>query len=605
MPTVPLYPPHPDRGQGLENNPNSLPQLLQTPSGLAILELQGTINVPLADETAADNSDTSTAATEVGRVVFPDYQPNNPNESNAWMKRVHLYIGRHQRLTGEVKKLTSPLAVIRRKQTPGEDPSISGTEELEITEIIYYKMLFSSRPEPKVFVQSATSLAYGTALSLFLFVIWAILVSIRNAYFHPLSKFPGPKSAAATPIPFVKNLIKGDMVTWVMGLHAKYGEVVRVTPDELSFITPSAWQDIYTTKPQLPKCEKGVVKLPNGVPNLSAETVTEEHTRQRKILSYAFSERALREQEDILKRYTDLLITKLHEQMPSTEKPSATLDITQWYNYTTFDTVGDLCFNEPFHSLDNSADHLWVQAIFRGLKFGMLLSAFQQLPPMPALVNWLMPQSLKKKGDEHWDWLRQKIARRIETKTKRPDFMTYILDNNKGVGKMSRGEIESNADLLVIAGSETSATTSASSTYYFLTNPAMYERLREEVLGAFKSMDEITVSAAARLPYLRAVITEALRLHPSVAISLPRLVDRPGVVISGHEVPVGTMVGVPPKTMFRSPNNFVDSNSYVPERWLPDADPKYDADRKEAHEPFMVGPRNCIGRPYAEDIYQA
>lgn len=65
------------------------------------------------------------------------------------MKRVHLYVGRHQRLTGEVKKLPSPLALIRRKNLTEDvsDPA-SATEELEIAEIVYYKLLFSSRPEP-------------------------------------------------------------------------------------------------------------------------------------------------------------------------------------------------------------------------------------------------------------------------------------------------------------------------------------------------------------------------------------------------------------------------------------------------------------------------
>ena len=49
--------------------------------------------------------------------------------------------------------------------------------------------------------------------------------------------------------------------------------------------------------------------------------------------------------------------------------------------------------------------------------------------------------------------------------------------------------------------------------------------------------------------------------------------------------------------MTRSPLNFVEPNSFIPERWLPDADPKFDADRKDAQEPFMVGPRNCLGKP--------
>lgn len=331
----------------------------------------------------------------------------------------------------------------------------------------------------------------------------------------------------------------GDMVPWVMGLHSKYGEVVRIMPDELSFISPSAWQDIYTTKPQLPKVSKGVFKSYNGVPSLATETVTEKHTRQRRILSHAFSERALREQEDILKKYTDLLIAKLHEQVASTEKPSAQLNIAAWYTFTTFDTIGDLCFNDPFHSLENEADHPWVASVWDGLKFGILSSASDYFPPLPVFVRRLMPQSVRDKAKQHFSWSQEKMTRRIKNKTSRPDFMTYILGNNEGEEKMTRDEIDSNAAFLILAGSETSAVTSSSSTYYMLKNPAVYERLKKEVRDAFTLMNDITVAATAKLPYLHAVISEALRLHAPGAVAVPRLVDRPGVVVSGHEIPVG------------------------------------------------------------------
>ena len=148
MPAVPIHPPHPHRDEVLKHGCNPLPQLLQTPSGLAILELQGTINIPLANEDDTRNADSSTSATAVGSVAFPDYQPDDPTGSTSWMKRVHLYIGRHQRLTGEVKKLSSPLAIIRRKPRSENAPLPHENEELEIAEIIYYKMLFSTRPEP-------------------------------------------------------------------------------------------------------------------------------------------------------------------------------------------------------------------------------------------------------------------------------------------------------------------------------------------------------------------------------------------------------------------------------------------------------------------------
>lgn len=61
----------------------------------------------------------------------------------SWMRRVHLYVGQHQRLTGEVKKLPKAIAVIRKRET---EPTQE--EELEIAEVVYYKIVFSSRPEP-------------------------------------------------------------------------------------------------------------------------------------------------------------------------------------------------------------------------------------------------------------------------------------------------------------------------------------------------------------------------------------------------------------------------------------------------------------------------
>lgn len=81
----------------------------------------------------------------VGKLVFPLYSPTDPPENTAWMKRVHMYVGKHQRLTGEVKKLPKPLAIIRRKPGTSEE---QGQEELEIAEIIRHKIIFSSRPEP-------------------------------------------------------------------------------------------------------------------------------------------------------------------------------------------------------------------------------------------------------------------------------------------------------------------------------------------------------------------------------------------------------------------------------------------------------------------------
>lgn len=119
-------------------HPSPLPQLLQTPSGLALLELQGTFNTPAPDGAGDDD------AVPIGRLDFPDYRPDSVTfdpSSTAWTRRVYMYVGQHQRLTGEVKRLPRALGVVRRRGG-GEG------DELEIVEVVRHKIVFSSRPEP-------------------------------------------------------------------------------------------------------------------------------------------------------------------------------------------------------------------------------------------------------------------------------------------------------------------------------------------------------------------------------------------------------------------------------------------------------------------------
>jgi chromosome transmission fidelity protein 8 len=142
MPTIPIHPPSATVMDPQASNP--LPQLLQTPSGLALLELQGTIHVPTpsAEEMDMDNAEYK-IDTPVGRLVFPQYSPTNPASDLGWMKRVYLYIGKNQRMTGEVKKLPKAMGIMR-KRTGQEGKQ----EELEIVEIVRHKIVFSNRPEP-------------------------------------------------------------------------------------------------------------------------------------------------------------------------------------------------------------------------------------------------------------------------------------------------------------------------------------------------------------------------------------------------------------------------------------------------------------------------
>ena len=97
------------------------------------------------------NEPNDNAETKIGRLVFPvlPSSTTGQDKDDRWMKAVYLYVGHHQRLTGEVKKLAKPLAVIRRRQPrQNAEPDDAEHEDLEIAEIVHYKILFSSRPEP-------------------------------------------------------------------------------------------------------------------------------------------------------------------------------------------------------------------------------------------------------------------------------------------------------------------------------------------------------------------------------------------------------------------------------------------------------------------------
>lgn len=128
--TIPLAPPDPERKCSV----NRLPQLIQTPSGLAFLELQGTFKLP---ETEGQER------TPIGTIHFPNYKPGQDEGDTSWMKKVYMYVDRGMRLMGQVKKLETPVAVVRRSQRAEK-----AGEALEVVEILKYKLLFSDRPEP-------------------------------------------------------------------------------------------------------------------------------------------------------------------------------------------------------------------------------------------------------------------------------------------------------------------------------------------------------------------------------------------------------------------------------------------------------------------------
>lgn len=103
------------------------------------------------------------------------------------------------------------------------------------------------------------------------------------------------------------------------------------------------------------------------------------------------------------------------------------LFITQWLNFFTMDTISDLAFGESFACLERGEYHEWVRTLFRFLKYMSLGAAPRYYPTLEFFLMKLMPKSVMKGQKKHMQYAYEKINRRIDLKSERPDFMTPFM----------------------------------------------------------------------------------------------------------------------------------------------------------------------------------
>lgn len=363
---------------------------------------------------------------------------------------------------------------------------------------------------------------------------------VYAAYFHPLSHYPGPKLAAITPLLYLYWEISGRAHLWTRSLHDKYGEVVRIGPEILAYRSAQAWKDIYGHRKKglrlFLKDPSLYVPTPNGTNSIISANEAN-HARVRRLLAHGFSSKALHEQEPILHNYADLLVQKLYEQVPNMPKA---IDLNKWYTFTTFDLIGDLSFGEPFQCLENKQYHWWVTLMPDAVQLSVYTKLLWFFPFLKLVLGLFpLPQYLVERRQASFDLSVDKVTRRLRRQTDRPDFTSYILKHNDDKHGLSAEEIEANAAMLVLAGSETTAALLSGCTYYLLRNPATYARLVDEIRSAFVRYEDITLASINQLTYLKAVLDESLRMYPPIPTILPRLVPEGGAIIAGQYVPEG------------------------------------------------------------------
>ncbi|KAH8692970.1 cytochrome P450 [Talaromyces proteolyticus] len=455
-----------------------------------------------------------------------------------------------------------------------------------------------------IIIATALALSVSKAISLYDFIrataglvvaylagLYISLILYR-AHFHPLKHIPGPYGARFSGLWFSVRLHGIPAYKVLHGLHARYGPIVRVGPSNVSIIHPQAVTQIYGPSS---KCTKSSF-YDNGHPmrSLHAYRSRAEHDQRRRVWSTGFSDARLRGYESRIRVYRQ----KLFDRLISLGQTSTT-DISTWFNFYSYDVMGDLAFARSFGMLDTRNNHWAIDVLLAGIvPFGYYLPSwvFRCLVTVP---------SLSKDFHHFVGFATQTLVERMNTKVEIPDICASFLASLKGESPTPDqfSLLMGDAMLVITAGSDTTATSLTSIVYELARHPQEVDKLRAElqlITPDDLSSGEYLHSQIANLPHLNGFINETLRLHPPIPSVIPRDTPPEGLTINVDgmktHIPGAMTVFCPQWAIGRSADSYVEPLSFIPERWYDR--PEY-IKAREAYSPFSSGAYSCIGKPLA------
>ncbi|CAN6289364.1 unnamed protein product [Urochloa humidicola] len=186
------------------------------------------------------------------------------------------------------------------------------------------------------------------------------------------------------------------------------------------------------------------------------------------------------------------------------------------------------------------------------------------------------------------------------------DFLQVLLDA-MSAGKIDRDTVKAIVFEVFIAGGDTMTITVEWAMAELLRNPGAMARLRAEIAGALGGKGEASIEEhdVAALPYLQAVVKEAMRLHPVAPLLVPHKAVEDGAEVCGYAVPRGCTVFFNSWAIMRDPAVWEDPDEFSPERFMVAGSRAAEVDFKGKDFeflPFGSGRRQCPGLPMAERV---
>ena len=227
-------------------------------------------------------------------------------------------------------------------------------------------------------------------------------------------------------------------------------------------------------------------------------------------------------------------------------------------------------------------------------------------------MDWITPPDVK----SYYEFLEQSVKARRQSeeesqnegKQLRQDMFHFLFQakdpETGGPAYTSEEELFAEANLLVIAGSDTTSINMSAFFFYIVRNPAAYAKLIHEIRTTFQSVEDIKAgSQLSSCAYLAACIDEMMRMTPAGPGELSRTILPGGQTIDGHFYPEGVTVGAAGWATGHN-DEYGDPNVFRPERWI--VDEKNGNTAAEVKRiaglvhPFSAGWGNCAGQNLAK-----
>ncbi|KAF7291763.1 hypothetical protein HMN09_01235900 [Mycena chlorophos] len=364
----------------------------------------------------------------------------------------------------------------------------------------------------------------------------------------------------------------------------------------------------------------------------------DDHKRQRKALTPAFSNAAIRQLTQVF--YNSAHKLEGHWDAKLEKSPEGVvLDVEAWMNRVALDSIGIAGFGHDFHSLDGEpsavADAFDSMAINGGRANTLNFLVFMLGTQIPLLAEAPTPRNVLFKklrnilsgiADSLMEESRkEKEAEGSSESAADRSIIGLLLKAERDDAElhMNKTEITAQMNVLLLAGYETTSISLTWALIELCRNLQLQEKLRAE-LRAFgpqdPTWDQLTGTA---LPFLDGVVLETLRLHPAlpdttrqaqvddiIPLSEP-VVTATGETVDRITVPKDTVVTVSIRYMNRSAALWgADAAEFNPERWAALDSPSSSQRAKEiqGHRhliTFLDGPRTCLGKNFALAEFKA